>query len=330
MAGPAPTQSHDGARGAQIRQRPAAVAEFVLWLTVERGRSPATIEAYRRDLDAFVAWLDERATVLGAATEDDIVDYLRHRQDAGVASATVARALVSIRSLYRFAVAEGLLEHDPTASVEVPRVAKGLPKALSEEEVGALLDAVEGDGPLARRDRALLELLYGTGARISEVVGLSLRDLDLDDALCRLFGKGSKERVVPLGRHALAALGAWVAAEGRGALEPRRWQSRDDAEALFLNHRGGRLSRQGAWGVVKKHGGAVGLGARLSPHTLRHCCATHMLDHGADIRTVQELLGHASISTTQVYTLVSRASLIAAYRDAHPRARLADTSNDDG
>lgn len=302
----------------------------MLWLTVERGRSPSTIAAYRRDLDAFADWLDGRSCTIGAADEDDVVDYLRHRQGAGVAPATVARALVSIRSLYRFAVAEGLLVDDPTAAVEVPKVARGLPKALSEAEVTALLDAVEGDGPLARRDRALLELLYGTGARISEVVGLSLRDIDLDAALCRLFGKGSKERVVPLGRHAVRALTAWLEPEGRGALEPRRWAARDDAEALLLNHRGGRLSRQGAWGVVKKHGGAVGLGSRLSPHTLRHCCATHMLDHGADIRTVQEMLGHASISTTQVYTLVSRASLLAAYRDAHPRARLTDTGAGDG
>jgi integrase/recombinase XerD len=204
--------------------------------------------------------------------------------------------------------------------VERSRVPRGVPKALSEDEVSGLLAAVTGDRPVDRRDRAILEVLYGTGLRISELVGLSLGDLDLDAALLRAFGKGSKERVVPVGRLAIDALSRWLGPGGRPSLEPERWARRGDAEAVFLNARGGRLSRQGAWGVVRRYAIAVGLEDKLTPHVLRHSCATHMLDHGADIRAVQELLGHASISTTQLYTLVSTERLWAVYRDAHPRS----------
>jgi integrase/recombinase XerD len=200
-------------------------------------------------------------------------------------------------------------------------VPAGLPKALTEAEVGLLLDQVVGDDPVARRDRALIELLYGTGARISEVTALSLGDVDLDGSLVRLFGKGAKERVVPLGRFARMALADWLDDAGRGAMAPEQWARRGDAEAVFLNQRGGRLSRQGAYDVVKRHGDAAGLGERLTPHVLRHSCATHLLDHGADIRVVQEVLGHASVSTTQVYTKVSAERLRSVYEAAHPRAR---------
>jgi integrase/recombinase XerD len=184
----------------------------------------------------------------------------------------------------------------------------------------ALLQAVVGDEPVARRDRAILEVLYGTGLRISELVGLSLGDLDLESALLRAFGKGSKERVVPVGRHAVDALGDWLRPGGRPSLVPERWKRRHDAEAVFLNQRGGRLTRQGAWLVVTRWGTVAGLAGKLTPHVLRHSCATHMLDHGADIRSVQEMLGHASVSTTQGYTKVSTERLFAAYRAAHPRA----------
>jgi integrase/recombinase XerD len=197
----------------------------------------------------------------------------------------------------------------------------GLPKPLSEAEVESLLASVVGSSPLERRDRAILEVLYGTGIRISELVGLSLGDVDLTDRVMRVFGKGSHERVVPIGRMAADALSEWLNASGRGALVPERWARRGDAEAVFLNARGGRLSRQGAWGIVRTYADRVGLGDRLSPHVLRHSCATHMLDHGADIRVVQELLGHASVATTQVYTLVSAERLRSVYENAHPRAR---------
>jgi integrase/recombinase XerD len=181
---------------------------------------------------------------------------------------------------------------------------------------------VVGGDAVARRDRAIVEVLYGTGMRIGELVGMSLSDVDLDDRLARVFGKGSKERVVPIGRHAATALAEWFALSGRGVMVPTRWARRGDSEAVFLNQRGGRLSRQGAWGVVKLYAERVGLGDRLSPHVLRHSCATHMLEHGADIRVVQELLGHASISTTQVYTKVSADRLRSVYESAHPRARV--------
>ncbi|HWW52677.1 MAG TPA: tyrosine-type recombinase/integrase, partial [Acidimicrobiales bacterium] len=189
------------------------------------------------------------------------------------------------------------------------------------EEVTRLIETVVGSDPRARRDRAMLELLYGTGMRISEAVGLSLGDLFLEEGVIRAFGKGAKERIVPLGRLARTAMETWLGPGGRPALVPSRWARRGDSEAVFLNTRGGRLSRQGAWGIVRRHGDAVGLGDRLTPHVLRHSCATHMLDHGADIRVVQELLGHASIATTQVYTRVSTDRLRAAYDEAHPRAR---------
>ncbi len=295
--------------------------EFLSWLAVERGRSANTLSAYRRDLRAYQAWLAKRKVGFGEVTEADVQEYVAHLRTEGRAPATIARALVVVRSLHRFLLDEGRADGDPTGDVGTPRVPQGLPKALNEEEVTSLLNAVVGEDATARRDRAILELLYGTGMRISELVGLSLGDLSLDDRVLRAFGKGAKERLVPIGRYALAALEAWLAPSGRGALVPARWARRNDSEAVFLNSRGGRLSRQGAWGIVRRYGDKVGLGGRLTPHVLRHSCATHMLDHGADIRVVQELLGHASIATTQVYTRVSTERLKSAYEAAHPRAR---------
>jgi integrase/recombinase XerD len=299
---------------------PLDVEEWLSWLATERGRAASTLEAYRRDVRGWCRWLRSRRTDLASVGEADIEAYVAELRGQGRAPATVARAIVAVRSLHRFLAEDGRLPADPGAEVETPRVPSGLPKALTEAEVQALLDAVVGDEPVARRDRAILEVLYGTGLRISELVGLRLGDVDLESGLLRAFGKGSKERVVPLGRHAIGALYDWLTPGGRAALEPERWARRGDAEAVFLNRRGGRLSRQGAWLVVKRHGDAAGLGAKLTPHALRHSCATHMLDHGADIRSVQELLGHASVSTTQVYTKVSTERLWAAYREAHPRA----------
>jgi integrase/recombinase XerD len=292
-----------------------------MWLSAERGRAANTISAYRRDLRTYVAWLREGGRSLSDVAEADLLDYvgvLRHR---GLAPASVARALVPVRSLHRFLAEEGRAPSDPGAHLELPKVPRGLPKALSEEEVGRLLDAPVGDGPVVLRDRAMLELLYGTGVRVSELVGLSLGDVDLDAALLRAFGKGSKERIVPIGVPAVRALVAWLGPGGRAELAPAQWRRRGDAEAVFLNARGGRLSRQGAWGVLNRYARQIGLEGKLSPHVLRHSCATHMLDHGADIRAVQELLGHASISTTQVYTLVSTERLWEVYRTAHPRAQ---------
>jgi len=306
----------------RVEGTPPEVEDLLTWLRVERGRSPNTLAAYRRDLDAYVRWLDAHHLTIGEVTESAITAYVADLRESGLAPASTKRALVSVRGLHRFLAEETEGRPNPTAEVQMPKVPRGLPKALTEEEVERLLGSIVGDAPVDRRDRAILEVLYGTGLRISELVGLSLGDLDLDASLLRAFGKGSKERIVPVGRFATVALVSWLEPAGRGALEPERWARRGDAEALFLNTRGGRLSRQGAWMAVRRAGERVGLAGRLSPHVLRHSCATHMLDHGADIRTVQELLGHASISTTQVYTLVSTDRLMSVYRAAHPRAHV--------
>ena len=234
------------------------------------------------------------------------------------AAATIARKLVAVRSFHRFCVDEGLVGHDPSEELGSPRVPQGIPKALTESDVEALLAAIEGDDPTALRDRAILETLYGTGIRIGELVGLARADLDLVDGLVRVMGKGSKERIVPLGRAGRAALDAYLT-RGRPVLDTAK--RRPPGDPVFLNRRGGRLSRQSCWHLVRDAGRRAGLGERLHPHVLRHSCATHMLDHGADIRVVQELLGHVSISTTQIYTKVSAERLRAVYEAAHPRAR---------
>jgi integrase/recombinase XerD len=296
--------------------------ELLSWLAVERGRSANTLAAYRRDLAAYEAFLAGRKVLLGEVTEPVVEDYVAFLRAAGRKPATVARALVAVRSLHRFRLDEGRAAADPSGDVGRPKVPMGLPKALSEDEVATLLAAPAGNDPAALRDRAVLEVLYGAGLRISELVGLSLGDVALEEGILRAFGKGAKERVVPVGRWAREALAAWLGPGGRPAMAPARWARRGDAEAVLLNARGGRLSRQGAWGIVRKHGDRVGLGDRLTPHVLRHSCATHMLDHGADIRVVQELLGHASIATTQVYTRVSAERLRRVYEQAHPRARM--------
>ena len=300
---------------------PMPAEEFLTWLAVERGRSINTLAAYRRDLHGYAAWLPTQGRSLDTVTEPDVERYVARLREEGRAPASVARALVAVRTLHRFLADEGAVAVDPAADVAPPRVPAGLPKPLDEAEVVSLLDAVIGAAPVHRRDRAILELLYGTGMRISELCGLSLGDADTDGGLVRVFGKGAKERIVPIGRPARAALVDWLGPNGRPAFVPRRWARRHDAEAVFLNQRGGRLSRQGAWAIVGAYGDRAGLSTRLSPHVLRHSCATHMLDHGADIRVVQELLGHASISTTQVYTKVSTERLRAVYDAAHPRAR---------
>jgi integrase/recombinase XerD len=298
--------------------------ELLSWLSVERGRSLNTLAAYRRDLCAYESWLRQRTGGLSleAVDEATVADYIGHLRRLGLAPSSVARALVAVRSLHRFLVTEGGAGLDPTADLRPPPLPQSLPKALSEDEVLSLLAAVTGDDPVARRDRAVLEVLYGTGIRISELTGLSISALAVEDQLVRVLGKGNKERLVPLGRLARQALTSWLGPGGRPAMVPPRWARRTDSDAVFLNQRGGRLSRQGAWGIVHHHGHRAGLDGRLSPHVLRHSCATHLLDHGADIRVVQELLGHASIATTQVYTKVSTERLRAAYLAAHPRARL--------
>jgi integrase/recombinase XerD len=294
--------------------------EFLSWLAVEQGRSRNTLAAYRRDLRAFERFLADTGRSVEAADMAAVEEHLARRRAEGISAASLSRQLAALRGLYRFRVEEGLASADPTADVEGPPLPRRLPKALSEPEVAALLAAAGGDDPLSRRDLAVLEVLYGTGMRVSELGALSLGDLGSESGLVRVVGKGDKERLVPLGRHAAAALERWLGAGGRPELAPRRWARRGDAEAVFLNARGGRLTRQGIWGVLKKRARLAGLEDKVHPHVLRHSCATHMLAHGADIRVVQELLGHVSIATTQAYTRVTAEHLRSAYEQAHPRA----------
>ncbi len=305
-----------------------ALAEHASYLAVERGLRANTLTAYRRDLRRYERFLRARGVTdpaavsgsrvgeYGAALRDEVDDDGRPR----FAAASVARALVAVRSFHRFCVDEGRAATDPTDELAAPRVPAGIPKPLSEAEVEALLATAREDTPTGLRDRAILEVLYAAGLRISELVGLDRADLDLDRGLVRAFGKGGKERIVPIGRPAGAALDAYLS-RGRPALTRPGRAGAAARDAVFLNARGGRLTRQGVWGLVRAAGGRAGLGDRVYPHVLRHSCATHLVDHGADIRVVQELLGHASLTTTQVYTKVSAERLRAVYQAAHPRAR---------
>ncbi len=301
---------------------PLVVEEFLSWMVAEKGRSANTLAAYRRDLTAYCAWLDTRSTSVATVTHAELIAFVGERRAGDAATSTIARQLAAIRMLHRYLSIEGERPDDPAAELEGVRVPSGIPKPLDEAQVTSLLDAVIGTEPMHVRDRALLELLYATGARISEAVGLSIGDINVHDKLVRLYGKGAKERLVPFGSAAADALDEWFGTGGRSRLIPLRWQRRGDAEAVFLNTRGSRLTRQAAWLIVKKYGERAGISDHLSPHVLRHSCATHLLDHGADLRVVQEMLGHASISTTQIYTRVSQERLWDVYRSAHPRATL--------
>ena len=302
--------------------------EHATWLAVERGLRPNTLAAYGRDLRTYAGYLAERgihdANAIEPRVVNDYVGWLRDaRTDDGLprwSAASAARAVVAVRSFHRFCALEGLVASDPSDDVQGPRTPVGIPKALTEAEVEALLGAVTGADPSAQRDRAILETLYAAGLRISELVGLNRADLDLEAGLVRVVGKGDKERIVPIGRSARATIGEYLE-RGRPAVLTSAALARRAGDAVFLNTRGGRLTRQGCWGIVRSAAARVGLADRISPHVLRHSCATHMVDHGADIRVVQEVLGHASVSTTQVYTKVSPERLRAVYDAAHPRSR---------
>jgi integrase/recombinase XerD len=297
------------------------VQEYLTWLQVERGRSVNTLSAYRRDLRAYELFLAERIIELEDAAESDLVAFAVALRDQGLAPASAKRTLVAVRNLHKYLRIEDYVATDPGASIELPSPAMSVPKALAEDQITLLLDAAQGVTPAGYRDRAILEVLYGTGMRISELCGMSIKDVDFEDHMTRVVGKGDKERLVPLGKFATKSLVEWLGPMGRQQLEPKRWKKRTDADAVFLNQRGGRLTRQGAWGVVRHYAELVGLEGHVHPHVFRHSCATHMLNHGADIRTVQELLGHASLTTTQIYTKVSAERLRSAYDLAHPRAK---------
>jgi integrase/recombinase XerD len=301
------------------------IDEFLSFAEFEKGLSRNSIESYRRDLALWRRFCDLQRLDPGAVTAEDITSYLEALRTGRAPAArsyqpsSVARMLVSVRGLYRFLAREGRIEADPTTRIGTPKKPRSIPKAITLEEIERLLQQ-PGQDLLGSRDRAILETLYGGGLRISELVGLDVDDVDLDEGtLLVRAGKGSKARRVPVGRAARAAVGNYVT-RSRPELARRAARTAGGA-ALFLNARGGRLSRQGCWKVLKGLARAAKLQARVSPHTLRHSFATHMLDAGADIRVVQELLGHASISTTQVYTLVSDQRLREVYYTSHPRAR---------
>ncbi|MGN5240365.1 MULTISPECIES: site-specific tyrosine recombinase XerD [unclassified Rhodococcus (in: high G+C Gram-positive bacteria)] len=293
-------------------------------LTVERGAAANTLSSYRRDLDRYRDYLtDCGISDLAQVSEAHVADFVAvlrggdpDRDRPALAASSVARALIAVRGLHRFTAAEGRTPTDVARAVKPPTAGRRLPKSLTVAQVTAILDAVgnEADGPRGLRDRALLELLYSTGARISEAVGLDVDDVDSDARAVLLRGKGGKERLVPVGRPALAALDAYLV-RGRPVL------AAGHTAALFLNARGGRLSRQSAWQVLQTAAERAGVSTAVSPHTLRHSFATHLLDGGADVRVVQELLGHASVTTTQIYTLVTVGALREVWAGAHPRAR---------
>lgn len=320
-----PAQTPTGAPTPMAR----AVRDWLDHLRVERGRSEHTLRAYRRDLDRYLAFVASRGVrEPDQVREQHVTDFLAHLRTGddehpALAATSAARAVVAVRGLHTFLALEGESVDDPAREVAPPSPPRRLPKALSVDDVERLLQAAAlGDTPAALRDRALLEVLYGSGARVSEALGLDVDDLepgraqDGSGGVVRLFGKGRKERIVPLGRYAREALDGWLV---RGRPELARRGS--GGPAVFLNSRGGRLSRQSAWSAIQAAAERAGLRAQVSPHTLRHSFATHLMDGGADVRVVQEMLGHASVSTTQIYTHVSTQHLREAYAMAHPRAR---------
>ena len=300
-----------------------AIRTYLDHLSVERGLAANTLTSYRRDLRRYQAYLEELGIdSLDAVTEETVTSFLVRLREGdtehpALSSTSAARTVVAVRGFHKFAVRDGLATSDPAASVKPPSPAKRLPKALPLSDVEAILETAGAAGTtLALRDRALLEVLYGTGARISEAVGLDVDDLDTVDGTVLLRGKGSKERLVPVGSYALEAVDAYLV-RGR----PELVAAGSGTAALFLNARGGRLSRQSAWAVLVRTAERAGVTKDVSPHTLRHSFATHLLDGGADVRVVQELLGHASVTTTQVYTLVTVDNLREVFATAHPRAR---------
>jgi len=292
--------------------------DFLAYLELERGMARNTLASYRSDLLQFGAFLAERETDAVDARARDVSKFLTDLAigdgEARAATATIQRKAATLRSFYRHLRREGLLDDDPTAALTTPRSGQRLPNVLGHADVRRLLDQPRGSEPIALRDRALLELMYACGLRASEVVDLELAQLDLEEGLARVCGKGSKERVVPVGSVAVSALRGYLRA-GRPALVGAGVQSR-----LFVNFRGGPLTRQGLYKIVQRHATAAGLNGRMSPHTLRHTFATHLLAGGCDLRSLQEMLGHADVATTQVYTHLSNQHLKKVYFEAHPRA----------
>ena len=290
------------------------IEAFEDYLGFEAGNSPHTVENYLRDIRRFAEYsVSRKAKAPSAVTPELLRDHIYELKDLGLAAASIRRGISAIRTYFRFLIGEGHLATDPSGQLETPKTWRTLPEVLTVQEIEALLAAPNPDEPLAWRDRALLEVAYATGVRVSELIGLALNDVWFDDALVRVFGKGSKERLVPIGRRAMGAAAVY-AREVRPTLDKGRTEGR-----LFLNARGQPLSRVGAWGIIKRCAERAEIKKKVSPHTLRHTFATHMLEGGADLRAVQEMLGHADLSTTQIYTHVDRDFLRSVHKMYHPR-----------
>ena len=295
------------------------IEDFLTFVSTEKGFSENTLAAYRNDLTQFADFLEKTSPSIASweeVTKGVIISYILHLKEREYASATVARKVASIKSFFHFLANEGAIADDPTATLESPRVKRHLPRILSRENVNRLLaETAKTSTPKALRDRALLELLYATGMRASEIVSLDVDDVNLASASVRCFGKGAKERILPIHRRAVAVLEEYL---GKGRL---RFLKDPQEEALFLNPRGMRLTRQGVWLIIKQYASQAGITTRVTPHTLRHSFATHLLAGGASLRNIQELLGHSNISTTQIYTHLTGDQLREAYDEAHPRAK---------
>ncbi|GLX15310.1 tyrosine recombinase XerD [Pseudomonas straminea] len=289
------------------------IERFIEALWLEKGLSAHTQSAYRSDLALLNGWLQARDVELQAVGREVLLDHLAWRMNEGYKARSTARLISGMRGFYRFLLREGIIDTDPTLQVDMPQLGRPLPKSLSEADVEALLAAPDLDDPIGLRDRAMLEVLYACGLRVSELVGLTLEQVNLRQGVLRVFGKGSKERLVPMGEEAIG----WVeryCREARPALLAGR-----PADVLFPSLRGEQMTRQTFWHRIKHHAQVAGIAKSLSPHTLRHAFATHLLNHGADLRVVQMLLGHSDLSTTQIYTHIARARLQALHAQHHPR-----------
>ncbi|MEG6616293.1 site-specific tyrosine recombinase XerD [Peptococcaceae bacterium 1198_IL3148] len=292
------------------------VTDFFHYLAVERGLSQNTLSSYKIDINQYVNFLKQQGiNKLVDSSKNNIISYLMQLQKAGRAPATISRRLAALKTLYRFMLSEGLIDTDPAADLESPKLTQRLPQVLTFQEVEKLLNQPQVDTPAGLRDKAMLELLYATGIRVSELVSLDIEHVNLEVSYIRCFGKGSKERIVPLGSIAGKYVKEYVA-----VARVKLTKGKKDEQALFVNQHGKRLTRQGFWKIIKKYARKGKIGKVITPHTLRHSFATHLLENGADLRSVQEMLGHADITTTQIYTHLTKSRIKEIYSQTHPRA----------
>jgi integrase/recombinase XerD len=300
----------------------SCIEEYLSYLAVERGLSENTLEAYARDLTQFASFAarinrgDDEPCEADAASagQSTVAAFIAHSMESGASSSSASRRLSALRGFFRFLLREGHIRRDPTVNLDGPRQARRLPRVLTVEEVDKLLAGPSGNEPRSLRDRAMLELLYASGLRVSELVSLSTRDVDLEMGYVRCIGKGNRERIVPVGQSAIAALERYL------ALGRRELAGASDDSSLFITNRGAGMTRQGFWKIIRRRALEAGIAAHITPHTLRHSFATHLLEHGADILSVQEMLGHVDIQTTQIYTHVTQTRLREVYAKHHPRA----------